>query len=89
MGIGLLVTLVFLLSAGAVIGVYLALAGRPQAALRKTVEHRLQEVERVTGKPLNTKSNGPVTTHKYRWQDGVLEADFVNGVLVAYRIVSN
>ena len=44
MAVGFLVTLVFLLSASAVIGVYLALAGRPQAALRKTVEHRLQEV---------------------------------------------
>ncbi len=49
----------------------------------------LDEVERVAGKPFDKKSNGPVTTHKYRWQDGVLEADFVNGVLVAYRIVSN
>ena len=44
MAVSFLVTLVFLLSASAVIGVYLALAGRPQAALRKTVEHRLQEV---------------------------------------------
>jgi tight adherence protein B len=44
MGIGLLVTLVFLLSSGAVIGVYLMIAGRSQASLRKTVEHRLQEV---------------------------------------------
>jgi len=49
----------------------------------------LDEVERVAGKAFETKSNGSVTTHKYRWQDGVLEADFVNGVLVAYRIVSN
>ena len=45
MAVGFLVTLVFLLSAGAVIGVYLTLAGRPQAALRKTVENRLQEVK--------------------------------------------
>jgi tight adherence protein B len=44
MGVGLLVTLVFLLSSGAVIGVYLMIAGRSQATLRKTVEHRLQEV---------------------------------------------
>ena len=44
MGIGLLVTLVFLLSSGAVIGIYLALTGRSQVALRKTVENRLQEV---------------------------------------------
>jgi hypothetical protein len=49
----------------------------------------LDEVERLAGKPFDKKGNGPVTTHKYRWQDGVLEADFVNGVLVAYRIVSN
>ena len=45
MAVGFLVTLVFLLSASAVIGVYLALAGRSQAALRKTVEDRLQEVK--------------------------------------------
>ena len=44
MAIGFLVTLVFLLSTAAVIGVYLVLAGRSQAALRKTVEGRLQEV---------------------------------------------
>jgi hypothetical protein len=49
----------------------------------------LDEVERVARKPFDTKSNGPITTHKYRWQDGVLEADFVNGVLVGYRIASN
>jgi hypothetical protein len=49
----------------------------------------LDEVEHVAGKPFDTKSNGPVTTHKYRWLDGVLEADFVNGVLVGYRIASN
>ena len=49
----------------------------------------LAEVEQITGKPIETKSNGPITTNKYRWQDGVLEADFVNGVLVGYRIVSN
>ena len=48
----------------------------------------LDEVEGVAGKPFETKSNGPVTTHKYHWQDGVLEGDFVNGVLVGYRIVS-
>jgi hypothetical protein len=59
----------------------------PSAGIRKGMG--LDEVERLAGKPIDTKSNGPVTTNKYRWQDGVLEADFVNGVLVGYRIVSN
>jgi hypothetical protein len=49
----------------------------------------LAELEQSAGKPFETKNNGPVTTNKYHWQDGVLEADFVNGVLVGYRIVSN
>ncbi len=49
----------------------------------------LAEVERMAGSPFDSKSNGPVTTRKYHWQDGVLEADFMNGVLVAYHIVSN
>lgn len=48
----------------------------------------LQEVEALAGRPLETSANGPVTTHKYRWQDATLEADFVNGVLVGYRIVA-
>jgi hypothetical protein len=49
----------------------------------------VDEVERIAGRRLDTKRNGSVTTNKYHWQDGVLEADFVNGVLVSYRIVSN
>jgi len=59
----------------------------PSTGIRKGMS--LDDVERVAGKPIDTKTNGPVTTNKYRWQDGVLEADFVNGVLVGYRIVSN
>jgi hypothetical protein len=71
-------------------GVAVEVRQRPAAAstgVRKGMS--LDEVEHIAGKPFDTKSNGPVTTHKYRWQDGVLEADFVNGVLVGYRIVSN
>lgn len=49
----------------------------------------LLEVEALTGKPSATSTNGQITTNKYRWQDGQLEADFVNGVLVGYRIASN
>ncbi len=29
-----------------------------------------------------------MTTKKYRWRDGVLEADYVNGVMVGYRTAS-
>jgi len=47
------------------------------------------DIEATAGKPLSTSVNGQVTTNKYRWQEGVLEADFFNGVLVGYRIVSN
>ena len=57
------------------------------AAIRKGMSP--QEVEAVAGKPIDTKTNGQVTTHKYRWQDGTLEADFFNGVLVAYRTNSS
>lgn len=49
----------------------------------------VSEVERLAGKPFETKTNGAITTQKYHWQGGVLEGDFVNGVLVAYRITSN
>ena len=49
----------------------------------------VEELEGVAGKSFETKTNGPVTTNRYHWQDGILEADFVNGVLVAYRIASN
>ncbi len=59
----------------------------PSTGIRKGMS--LDEVEGIAGKPLDTKSNGPVNTRRYRWQDGVLEADFVNGVLVGYRIASN
>lgn len=48
----------------------------------------LEEVEALAGTPTETSTNGPITTRKYRWQDGTLEADFVNGVLVGYRIVA-
>ncbi len=47
-----------------------------------------EDVEAIAGKPIETKTNGQLTTHKYKWQDGTLEADFFNGVLVAYRINS-
>lgn len=49
----------------------------------------LSEVEAVAGRAVDSKPNGGVTTNRYRWQEGILEADFYNGVLVAYRITSN
>jgi hypothetical protein len=47
------------------------------------------EVEALAGKPIETRTNGQLVTHKYRWQGGTLEADFFNEVLVAYRMSSN
>jgi hypothetical protein len=47
------------------------------------------EVERIAGKPIGTKTNGQLLTNDYKWQGGNLEADFFNGVLVAYRISSS
>ena len=47
------------------------------------------DVERLAGKPIGSKSNGRLTTNQYKWQGGTLEGDFFNGVLVAYRISSS
>ena len=58
-----------------------------QATIRKGME--VTEVERLAGAPFATTTNGAITTKKYHWQGGTLEADYVNGVLVAYRISSN
>ena len=44
MPLGLLVILVFFVGAGAVVGVYLLMASRPDAALRRTVGDRLQQI---------------------------------------------
>jgi tight adherence protein B len=44
MPLGLLVGLVFLVTVGAVVGGYLLLAQRPDAALRRSVEDRLQQI---------------------------------------------
>ena len=46
------------------------------------------DVEAIAGKATASSTNGPVTTKKYRWQEAVLEADYVNGVMVAYRVSS-
>jgi hypothetical protein len=46
------------------------------------------EVEQIAGKPIASVTNNQIVTKKYNWQDGILEADFFNGVLVAYRTSS-
>jgi hypothetical protein len=48
----------------------------------------LQEVEQIAGKSVASKTINQMMTNKYNWQDGILEADFFNGVLVAYRTSS-
>lgn len=48
-----------------------------------------EDVERLAGKPTSSKTVGQIVTHSYSWPDGVLEADFYNGVLVGYRIKSS
>ena len=48
----------------------------------------MAEVEQMAGRPIATTTNNQLLTNKYNWQDGILEADFFNGVLVAYRTSS-
>ena len=48
----------------------------------------LEEVEQIAGKPIVSVMKDPIMTRKYKWQGGILEADFFNGVLVAYRTAS-
>jgi hypothetical protein len=48
----------------------------------------VSEVEQLAGKPISSRMTNQLLTNKYDWQDGILEADFFNGVLVAYRTSS-
>jgi hypothetical protein len=48
----------------------------------------LEEVEQLAGKPMSSSRKDQMMTNRYRWEDGVLEADFFNDVLVGYRISS-
>ena len=56
------------------------------SSLRKGLT--LEEVEQMAGKPISSSRKDQMLTNRYRWEDGVLEADFFNEVLVAYRISS-
>ena len=49
MPLGVLVSLVFLVTVGAVVGGYMLLARRPDASLRRSVEDRLQQIGSVQG----------------------------------------
>jgi tight adherence protein B len=42
--LGLLVGLIFLVATGSIFGIYMLIAGQPNAAIQKTVDERLQEV---------------------------------------------
>jgi hypothetical protein len=48
----------------------------------------VSEVEQLAGKPISSRMSNQLMTNRYDWQDGILEADFFNGVLVAYRTSS-
>jgi hypothetical protein len=48
----------------------------------------IEEVEQLAGKPISSSTKNQMLTNRYHWQDGILEADFFNGVLVAYRTSS-
>jgi hypothetical protein len=48
----------------------------------------LEEVEQTAGKPISSSRKDQMLTNRYNWDGGVLEADFFNEVLVAYRISS-
>jgi tight adherence protein B len=62
MPLGLIVGLVFLLSAGAVIGAYMMMMRNSQAALKKTVDHRLLELSGAA--PLSDGEESLFRTHK-------------------------
>ena len=48
----------------------------------------VEELEEIAGKPVGSSTQNQVTTRKYRWQGGILEADFFEGVMVRYRTSS-
>lgn len=48
----------------------------------------LEEVEQLAGKPISSSKKDQMLTNRYNWEGGVLEAEFFNEVLVAYRISS-
>jgi hypothetical protein len=48
----------------------------------------IEELEEMAGKPMTSSTKNQVATRKYHWQGGILEADFFNGILVAYRMSS-
>jgi hypothetical protein len=48
----------------------------------------LEEVEQLAGKPISSSRKDQMLTNRYNWERGVLEAEFFNEVLVAYRISS-
>jgi hypothetical protein len=55
-------------------------------SLRKGMS--MEEVGQLAGKPISSSAKNQLLTNKYHWQDGILEADFYNGVLVGYRTSS-
>jgi hypothetical protein len=57
-----------------------------KATLRKGLT--IDEVEAQAGKPIGSVKKDAILTNKYNWEDGILEADFFNGVLVGYRTSS-
>lgn len=61
-------------------------AANAPSRLRKGLT--LSEMEALAGPPLATAANERVVTNRYRWSGDVLEADFYDGILVAYRISS-
>jgi hypothetical protein len=48
----------------------------------------IEEVAQLAGKPIGSARKDQMVTNRYNWEDGVLEADFYNEVLVAYRTSS-
>lgn len=61
-------------------------ATSPKGQPRKGMS--VEELEEIAGKPVASSSKNQVTTRKYQWQGGILEADFFEGVLVRYRTSS-
>lgn len=48
----------------------------------------LEEVEQLAGKPIASSKKDQMLINRYNWEGGLLETEFINEVLVAYRLSS-
>jgi hypothetical protein len=48
----------------------------------------VKQMKRLAGEPIASNRESQLLTNRYDWEGGILETQFMNGVLVAYRIIS-